>query len=81
MQCSHVISNRLHAVVLLGGVPWGDANWAALFLLSLQVLITPHTAFLTSEALDNIASTTIMNVEEYLQDKPLTNALKPKPQK
>lgn len=47
----------------------------------LQVLITPHTAFLTSEALDNIASTTITNMEEFLQDKQLTNELRPKPQK
>jgi lactate dehydrogenase-like 2-hydroxyacid dehydrogenase len=47
----------------------------------LQVLITPHTAFLTHEALSNIASTTIKNIEEFLQDKQLTNQLKPKPQK
>ena len=48
----------------------------------LQVLITPHTAFLTHEALSNIASTTITNIEEFLQDKQqLTNQLKPKPQK
>lgn len=46
-----------------------------------QVLITPHTAFLTSEALGNIASTTISNIEEYLQDKQLTNELHSKPMK
>lgn len=46
-----------------------------------QVLITPHSAFLTHEALSNIASTTITNIEEWLQDKPLGNELKPKPQK
>lgn len=47
----------------------------------LQVLITPHTAFLTEEALANIASSTITNIEEFLEDKELTNALHPKPQK
>jgi D-lactate dehydrogenase len=41
-----------------------------------QVLITPHSAFLTHEALANIASTTISNIEEYLMGKELTNALK-----
>jgi D-lactate dehydrogenase len=50
-------------------------------LSHLQVLITPHAAFLTHEALGNIASTTITNIEEYLQDKQLTNELHPKPQK
>jgi D-lactate dehydrogenase len=50
----------------------------AVLLLHLQVLITPHAAFLTHEALDNIASTTISNIEEYLQDKQLTNELHPK---
>lgn len=50
-------------------------------LLLPQVLITPHTAFLTSEALDNIARTTISNIEEFLQDKQLTNELHPKPMK
>lgn len=45
--------------------------------MQLQVLITPHSAFLTHEALANIASTTITNVEDWLQDKPLTNAVKP----
>lgn len=48
--------------------------------VQMQVLITPHSAFLTHEALANIASTTITNIEDWLQDKPLTNALKAKPQ-
>ncbi len=46
-------------------------------LSCLQVLITPHSAFLTKEALANIASTTISNIEEYVTGKTLTNALKP----
>jgi len=29
-----------------------------------QVLVTPHTAFLTAEALSNIAQTTIDNIDE-----------------
>lgn len=43
-----------------------------------QVLISPHTAFLTKEALDNIASTTISSIEEFLEEKPLTNQLQAK---
>lgn len=41
-----------------------------------NVIVTPHSAFLTNEALDNIASTTISNIEEFLLGKPLTNELK-----
>jgi D-lactate dehydrogenase len=47
----------------------------------LQVLITPHSAFLTEEALGNIATTTISNMEEFLAGQQLTNELKPKPDK
>lgn len=47
-----------------------------LLVCAMQVLITPHSAFLTHEALANIASTTISNIEEYLTGKELTNALK-----
>eukprot|EP00879_Flechtneria_rotunda_P029563 GHRR01031985.1.p1 GENE.GHRR01031985.1~~GHRR01031985.1.p1 ORF type:complete len:119 (+),score=16.26 GHRR01031985.1:209-565(+) len=42
-----------------------------------QVLITPHSAFLTHEALHNIAETTIQNMAEFLEGKPLTNVVKP----
>jgi D-lactate dehydrogenase len=52
-----------------------------LFCRLLQVLITPHSAFLTHEALANIASTTISNLEEFLSGQQLTNELKPKPEK
>jgi lactate dehydrogenase-like 2-hydroxyacid dehydrogenase len=34
--------------------------------LCLQVIVTPHSAFLTNEALANIASTTVANMEEFL---------------
>mmetsp|Transcript_44719 Transcript_44719/g.127635 ORF Transcript_44719/g.127635 Transcript_44719/m.127635 type:complete len:795 (-) Transcript_44719:135-2519(-) len=43
-----------------------------------NVLITPHTAFLTHEALSNICSTTIENAQEYIDGKEaLTNEVKP----
>jgi D-lactate dehydrogenase len=45
----------------------------------LQVIVTPHSAFLTNEALANIASTTVTNMEEFLLNKPLTNEIKVKP--
>jgi D-lactate dehydrogenase len=44
----------------------------------MQTLITPHTAFATEEALDNIAGTTIANINEWLEGKPLTNQIQPK---
>lgn len=46
-----------------------------------QVLVTPHSAFLTHEALANIAGTTVQNVTDFLDGKPLTNELKTKPAK
>ena len=43
-------------------------------LLSMpNVIITSHQAFLTDEALSEIARTTIKNVLDYFDDKPLTN--------
>jgi D-lactate dehydrogenase len=45
----------------------------------MQVIVTPHSAFLTNEALANIASTTVTNMEEFLLNKPLTNEIKVKP--
>ena len=30
----------------------------------MQVLVTPHTAFLTVEALENIAATTVQNLDQ-----------------
>lgn len=40
-----------------------------------NVLITSHQAFLTHEALDNIAEATLGSVEELLTGKPLTRAV------
>lgn len=45
-------------------------------------MVTPHSAFLTHEALANIASTTVDNIEQFLKGQPLTNELRaPKPRK
>ena len=38
-----------------------------------NVIITSHQAFLTDEALKNIAQTTFDNLDEFFEDKPLTN--------
>lgn len=40
-----------------------------------NVLITGHQAFLTQEALRNIADTTLRNVSEFERDLPLTNSV------
>jgi len=40
-----------------------------------NVLLTSHQAFLTKEALENIAKTTILNLNEFFEDKPLTNEI------
>lgn len=36
-----------------------------------QVLITPHTAFLTNEALENIAAVTLDNIATFFEGRPL----------
>jgi len=40
-----------------------------------NVLITSHQAFLTNEALENIALTTILNFNQFVADKNLTNEI------
>lgn len=40
-----------------------------------NVLITSHQAFLTEEALDNIAKTTIANIKEFFETNTCTNAV------
>lgn len=45
----------------------------ALLLAMPNVLITSHQAFLTKEALTNIAETTLENLDEYFEGKILTN--------
>ena len=41
-----------------------------------NVLITGHQAFFTKNALHNIAETTLQNLQEFEQQKPLTNEVK-----
>ena len=48
----------------------------ALLVSRPNVLITSHQAFLTEEALDNIASVTIQNFDKFFAGKPLTNEIK-----
>ena len=43
----------------------------------MQVLITPHSAFLTNEALSNIAETTISNLRACCMGEPLINEVRP----
>ncbi|MCQ2957505.1 MAG: 2-hydroxyacid dehydrogenase [Candidatus Gastranaerophilales bacterium] len=38
-----------------------------------NVLLTSHQAFLTNEALKNIAQTTLQNLDDYFENKPLEN--------
>lgn len=40
-----------------------------------NVLITSHQGFFTREALVNIAETTLQNITDYLQNRPLTNEI------
>jgi D-lactate dehydrogenase len=40
-----------------------------------NVVITGHQAFFTSNALQNIAETTLANITAFAHNQPLTNAL------
>ncbi len=40
-----------------------------------NVIVTSHQAFLTNEALKNIAQTTIENLQDYFNEKPLKNEI------
>lgn len=41
-----------------------------------NVLITSHQAFFTKEALEAISKTTLLNIQEYSENRPLTNEVK-----
>merc|ERR1711920_1131625 len=41
-----------------------------------NVIVTPHMAFLTQDALVNIAKTTVLNLTEFAQGGPYTNQVK-----
>lgn len=53
-----------------------DAQMAVLQSLP-NVIITPHSAFLTNEALDAIAKTTVDNISAWRRGDALTNAVNP----
>ena len=42
-----------------------------------DVIVTPHLAFLTTEALLAIAETTVQNLAEFAEGKKLTNEVQP----
>lgn len=52
-----------------------DDDTLARLLTFNNVLITSHQAFLTKEALSNIAQTTLQNIEEFFDGKTLTNEI------
>lgn len=69
-MCSLAINPRLPCVSL------HTLTKASLFLVCCihpQVLITPHSAFLTAEALGNIADTTAENLVCACLGRPLAN--------
>lgn len=45
----------------------------------MQVMLSPHSAFLTREALANICATTIENMYDFATGKPLSNELVDQP--
>lgn len=55
----------------------GLAEQATLAPACLQVLVTPHSAFLTKEALASIAATTVDNLKACALGQPLVNEVKP----
>ncbi|PRW33160.1 D-lactate dehydrogenase [Chlorella sorokiniana] len=54
-----------------------DRRWSYLKSFP-QVILTPHSAFATKEALGNIADTTIDNLRACAAGQPLVNEVKPK---
>jgi D-lactate dehydrogenase len=40
-----------------------------------NVLVTSHQGFFTQEALHNIAATTLQNIDDFFQARPLTNEI------
>lgn len=50
----------------------------ALLLMMPNVIVTSHQAFFTREALHNIATTTLQNVQDFLDGKELVNEVKAK---
>lgn len=57
-------------------MPYWDMKWKMLEALP-QVLVTPHVAFLTGEALTNIADVTVQNLKAVALGQDLENEVKP----
>lgn len=64
---SHTPVNRLK---------YWDRRFAALKAFP-NVVITPHSAFLTQEALQNIADTTVANIHAFSRGEELANEVRP----
>ena len=41
-----------------------------------NVIVTSHQAFFTHEAMENIAATTLQNIKDFINHKPLLNEVK-----
>ena len=53
-----------------------DDDKLALLLMMPNVIVTSHQAFFTQEATHNIAVTTLQNILDFVEDKPLVNEVK-----
>ena len=53
-----------------------DDDTLARLLSFNNVIVTSHQAFFTREALENIASTTLQNIKDFMNHKPLENEVK-----
>lgn len=53
-----------------------DDDKLALLLMIPNVILTSHQAFFTQEALHNIATTTLQNIKDWSEGKPLVNEVK-----
>ncbi|EFF51091.1 conserved domain protein [Bacteroides ovatus SD CMC 3f] len=40
------------------------------------MIVTSHQAFFTHEAMENIAATTLQNIKDFINHKPLLNEVK-----
>lgn len=53
-----------------------DDDKLALLLMMPNVIVSSHQAFFTREAMHNIAQTTLQNIKDWQEDKPLKNEVK-----
>lgn len=64
-EAGYFYEDRSHALI--------DDDVLALLVSRPNVLITSHQAFLTQEALNNIAETTLRNFDEFFENRPLSH--------